>query len=93
MEFLRYLLDIPLIPDYRQVVERQFAGFIQEHGFNADQVRFLRVVKDVFIQKRRLQPVDFYIPPLSVFGMYAVDSLFSPSEIHEVLMLATKLEI
>ncbi len=54
LEFLRYLLDLDGIPDYAEIVRRQFDGYIAGHAFSADQIRFLRAVQSVFLQKRRL---------------------------------------
>ena len=51
LEFLRRLLEIEDIPDYREIVRRQFEGFMGAHPFNADQMRFLRAVQNVFLQR------------------------------------------
>ena len=61
MEFLRELLELEGIPDYAEIVRRQFEAYIAGHTeFNADQVRFLRAVQSVFLHKRRLALPDLY---------------------------------
>ncbi|MFO7634729.1 MAG: DEAD/DEAH box helicase family protein, partial [Caldilinea sp.] len=94
LEFVRALLEIDGIPDYQAIVQRQFDGFIGRHDeFNADQVRFLRAVQSVFVQQRRLARVDLYQAPLDAFGQDAVERLFAPEQVAEVLELAGQLEI
>jgi len=94
LEFVRALLEIDGIPDYQAIVQRQFDGFIGRHDeFNADQVRFLRAVQSVFVQQRRLARVDLYRAPLDAFGRDAVERLFAPAEVEEVLQLTGQLEI
>jgi type I restriction enzyme, R subunit len=60
--------------------------FLRAHH-NADQIRFLRSVQEVFLKKRSLVEADLYEPPLTVFGRYAVERFFSPQEIRELLEL------
>jgi type I restriction enzyme R subunit len=60
LAFLRHLLDLDAIPDYEEVVKRQFEDFIAKHQYNANQINFLRAVQSVFLQKRRLEVADLY---------------------------------
>jgi type I restriction enzyme R subunit len=94
LEFVRSLLEIDGIPNYHAIAQRQFDGFIGRHDeFNADQVRFLRAVQSVFVQQRRLALIDLYRTPLDAFGRDAVERLFAPEQVAEVLALAGQLEI
>lgn len=93
IEFLRAVLELDGIPDYREIVGRQFEGYIAAHPFSADQVRFLRAVQAVFLQRRRLQLTDLYDPPLTSFGHDAVDRWFSRDQVQEVLALAETLTV
>ena len=54
LAFLRHLLALDTIPDYPQVVQRGFERHIQAHNYNAEQIRFLRSVQEVFLAKRTL---------------------------------------
>ncbi|MCP4168381.1 MAG: DEAD/DEAH box helicase family protein [Chloroflexi bacterium] len=93
MEFMRELLELQGIPDYKEIVGRAFDGFVAEHQLNADQTRFLRVVQTVFLQKRHLELPDLYDPPLTRFGDDAADRLFSTEELSELLALTAHLSI
>ena len=93
LDFLRLVLAIDAIPGYRQVVQNQFQQFITAHSFNANQIRFLRAVQSVFLQKRHLALPDLYAEPLSNFGADAVDRWFSQDEVAEVLDLTHRLEL
>ena len=49
LAFLRHLLALDAIPDYTQLVQRGFDRHIQARNYNADQIRFLRSVQEVFL--------------------------------------------
>jgi type I restriction enzyme, R subunit len=93
LEFLRRLLELDSLPDYQEIVQRQFSDCIEAHPLSADQIRFLRAVQAVFTQKRRLQPADLYDPPLTAFGQDAVERWFAPAQVEEVLAFARGLEV
>jgi type I restriction enzyme R subunit len=82
---LRHLLSLDALPEYGQLVQRAFERHIAAHQYNADQIRFLRSVQEVFLKKRGLAEADLYEPPLTVFGRNAVERFFSPDEIHDLL--------
>src|SRR5207247_391304 len=67
LSFLRHILSLDAIPDYSVVVRRSFQRHIAAHNYNADQIRFLRSVQEVFLQKRKLVEADLYEPPLTIF--------------------------
>jgi type I restriction enzyme R subunit len=91
LAFLRHLLAIDAIPDYSQVVQRGFERHIQAHNYNAEQIRFLRSVQEVFLAKRTLVEADLYDPPLTNFGRNAVERFFTPPEIGDLLQLTQSL--
>ncbi len=91
LAFLRHLLALDTIPDYPQVVQRGFERHIQAHNYNAEQIRFLRSVQEVFLAKRTLVEADLYDPPLTNFGRNAVERFFTPQEIGELLHLTDSL--
>ncbi|MBD2292011.1 DEAD/DEAH box helicase family protein [Anabaena sphaerica FACHB-251] len=86
LAFLRHLLDLDAIPDYEEVVKRQFEEFIAKHQYNANQINFLRAVQSVFLQKRRLEVADLYEGALARFGKNAVDRFFSDDEVNDLLV-------
>jgi len=89
--FLRHVLDLDALPDYSVVVERSFARHIAAHQYSADQIRFLRAVQEVFLYKRQLELQDFYESPLTNFGRNAVDRLFTPAQVQEIIGLANQM--
>jgi type I restriction enzyme R subunit len=91
LAFLRHLLALDAIPDYTQVVERGFQRHIQAHNYNAEQIRFLRSVQQVFLAKRKLVEADLYDPPLTNFGRNAVERFFTPPQIGDLLQLTQSL--
>ncbi len=93
LEFLRQLLDLGSLPDYADIVRRQFADYIARNPFNANQTLFLRALQNVFIQKRRLQLADLYEPPLTSFGQDAVERWFTPEQVQDILALAERLTV
>jgi len=93
IEFLRELLELEGIPDYCEIVRRQFEGYIARRPFNGDQIRFLRAVQNVFLQKRKLEVADLYDPPLTHFGYDAVDRWFSKAQVTDMLAFVGSLTI
>ena len=89
---VRQVLDMQYLPDYKDLVARQFETYVTQHNYNADQIRFLRAVQSVFLQKRHLETADLYEPPLDMFGADAVERWFTESEIREVLELTQSLQ-
>ena len=89
--FVRQVLDLDAIPNYEAVVAAQFGNHITRHSYTGDQIRFLRAVQDVFLTKKHLVEADLYEAPLTSFGRNAVDRLFSPAEIGDLIALTEKL--
>ncbi len=93
LAFARQVLDLDELPDYADLVQRQFEAYITAHNFNADQIRFLRAVQSVFVRQHRLEAADLYEPPLTSFGVDAVDRWFSPNEIQQIMTLTQSMQI
>jgi type I restriction enzyme, R subunit len=91
--FVRDLLSLDGVPDYTEVVGRKFQEFVGRNQFNADQIRFLRAVQSLFLEKRRLALADLYdAPPLRSFGADAVERFFSEAQRRELLEFTATLE-
>lgn len=91
LAFLRYILELDAIPDYEEVVKRQFEDYIAQHQYNATQINFLRAVQNVFLQKRKLEVADLYEGVLARFGRNAVERLFSQSDVDNLLAFTEQL--
>jgi type I restriction enzyme R subunit len=85
--FIRNLLDIAALPTYAEAVESGFNEHITAHAYSADQIRFLRAVQEVFVQRHSLQEADLYDPPFTQFGRNAADRLFTPQQKQSILDL------
>ncbi len=85
LQFLRELFELEGLPDYQDIVRRQFQEYINQRPFNADQLRFLRAVENVFLQKRRLQLLDLYESPFTAFGTDAVERWFTREQVRDIL--------
>ncbi|WKZ38705.1 MAG: DEAD/DEAH box helicase family protein [Anaerolineales bacterium] len=90
---VRQVLDMQYLPDYKDLVARQFETYVTQHNYNADQIRFLRAVQSVFLQKRHLETADLYEPPLDMFGADAVERWFTEKEVEEVVEFANKMAV
>jgi len=91
---LRHVLALDAIPDYASVVAHSFEEHITSHKYTGDQIRFLRAVKDVFLSTRRLSETNLYdAPQLAAFGRNAVDRLFSPIQVEELVRLTEGLAV
>lgn len=88
---LRSLLDIAALPTYASAVAQGFDEHITAHAYSADQIRFLHAVREIFVQKHRLDEADLYDPPLTQFGRNAVDRFFTPDQRQDILGLASRL--
>jgi type I site-specific restriction endonuclease len=93
LAFVRHLFGLEGLPDYQDIVRRQFAEYIAQHPFNSDQVRFLRAVETVFLQRRRLDIADLYDPPLTQFGRDTVERWFSEAQIKDLMDFANRLTV
>jgi type I restriction enzyme, R subunit len=93
LAFVRQILELDSLPAYADVVKRQFDTFITSHTFNGDQIRFLRAVQSVFLERRRLELEDLYEPPLTNFGSDAVDKWFDENQVRELVEFASKLVV
>ncbi len=90
--FIKHILSLDAIPEYPAVVQRCFENYITDHHYTGDQILFLRAVQNVFLQKRKLVEADLYDPPLTNFGRNAVDKLFTPGDVRDLLKFTERIE-
>jgi type I restriction enzyme R subunit len=91
---LRHVLELDAIPDYASVVERSFEEHITSHRYTGNQIAFLRAVEDIFLSSRRLSESDLYdAPQLAAFGRNAVERLFSPVQVEDLVRLTEGLAV
>lgn len=86
--------DYCLYRENGEVLARQPETYIPQHNYNADQIRFLRAVQSMFLQKRHLEIADLYDAPALVgFGQDAVERWFTEKEVKEVVEFANRMTI
>jgi type I restriction enzyme R subunit len=91
---VRQVLDMQYLPDYKDLVARQFETYMTTHRYSGDQIRFLRAVQSVFLQKRHLEPADLYDAPALVgFGQDAVERWFTENEVNDMVQFANRLAV
>ncbi|WP_220593631.1 DEAD/DEAH box helicase family protein [Oscillochloris sp. ZM17-4] len=93
LEFMRQLFGIGGIPAYAEIVQRQFETYITAHPFNADQIRFLRALQSVFLNRRRIAPAELYESPFTQFGADAADRWFDPAQRADLLAFVETLTV
>jgi len=93
IEFLRQLLELEDIPDYADIVRRQFQTFIAAHSFNANQILFLRTLQSVLAQKHRVTWADLYVQPFTNLGANAVERWFTFDQADEIMAFAETLAV
>ena len=94
LAFLRHILALEGLPDYDAVVSHAFETRLAAHPYNADQIRFLRVVQEVFLRQRGLSRADLYdAPALKRLGQEAADRFFSQPEIDDLLDFTRRLQL
>ncbi len=93
IEFLRQLLEVEDIPDYADIVRRQFQTFIADHSFSANQILFLRTLQNVLAHKHHVTWADLYAQPFTNLGANAVDRWFTFDQADEIMAFAETLAI
>jgi type I restriction enzyme, R subunit len=92
LAFLRNLLGLKGLPDYADILDRQFAEYMARGGFSGDQVRFLRAVQNTLAQRKHLDKADLYEDPFTTFGHDAVERLFTSEQIDDMMNFVDRLE-
>ena len=65
--FLRQLLDVKNLPDPEEMIKQEFDKYVidrNEH-YNAEQIKFLRLLREVFVRAKHIELKDFAKHPLT----------------------------
>lgn len=92
LAFMRFMFDLDGVPDYTEIVTRQFDEFGRIHHLNAMQTTFLRTMREQFVRRRKLQLEDLYDPPFDRMRP-DVDELFSADQLSAIELLTQELTI
>ncbi len=95
VEFMKKILGLYQLPDYKQQIEESFKTFIIELNekkvLSADQINFLRSLQTVFLAKQHIEYRDFFEPPLTNIESAPLP-LFDKEQLQELLQFCTTLE-
>ncbi|KPV47879.1 hypothetical protein SE17_41080, partial [Kouleothrix aurantiaca] len=93
LEFMRQVWELSGIPDYADIVRRQFEHFATSQNFTGDQLRFLTTLRDVFLSRRRLTLNDLFVAPMDSFGMDAADRFFTEAQQQHIVAFVNTLTV
>jgi type I restriction enzyme R subunit len=92
VQFIKAMLGLYSFPEPKKLIEEAFKTYmISRSDLNADQMRFLITLKNVFAQKKHIEMVDFYEAPFTNIGK-APRPLFKEEELKELVVLCNRIE-
>ena len=90
-QFIKYVLGLYEFPSYEDECANAFDGFIKEHeDWNADQVLFVRTVKNTIAQRGKVEVSDLYEEPFARIG--TPNKLFEEDDVEDIIMVCKTLE-
>jgi type I restriction enzyme R subunit len=91
-KFIKAILGLYKFPEPQKIIGEAFNTYmIERSDLNADQIRFLITLKNVFIQKKHIEVADFYEAPFTNIGK-APKPLFNDDELREIVAICSRLE-
>lgn len=95
IQFLKSILGKYKFPNAKELINESFQTYVVERNnknpLSAEQIRFLRTVKNVFAQKKHIEYTDLFEPPFTQFGADAATRLFSEEELQEIIDIYNKI--
>lgn len=90
--FLRDILNLKDLPDPQEMIKWEFEKLIVENNkeYNAEQIKFLRLLEKFFAYNKHLTPKDFTVHPLSEEN--PLDK-FSSGQLKEIVKEVEKIRI
>ncbi|PIZ13674.1 MAG: type I restriction endonuclease subunit R [Elusimicrobia bacterium CG_4_10_14_0_8_um_filter_37_32] len=96
-QFIKFVLGIYKFPEPEDLINESFNTYIVERNnrtpLTAEQIRFLRTVKNVFAKKKHIEYNDFFEPPFTSFGTDAAVRLFDENELKEIVGIFNSIRI
>ncbi|MEK6982499.1 MAG: DEAD/DEAH box helicase family protein [Candidatus Micrarchaeota archaeon] len=93
VQFVKHLIGLYQFPDSKVRIEEAFRTFIVEKNyFNSDQVRFLRTLQTVFVNRKHIEVKDFYVAPFTNLGTKVPIPLFNNEQLGEIISFCNELE-
>jgi type I restriction enzyme R subunit len=89
IQFIKSILDKYKFPDPEELINSSFQTYIIERNnkdpLSAEQIVFLRAVKNVFNQKKHIEYEDLFEPPFTQLGTDAATRLFKEDELKKII--------
>jgi type I restriction enzyme R subunit len=90
-QFIKYVLGLYDFPSYEDECANAFDAFIKEHeDWNANQVLFVRTVKNTIAQRGKVEVSDLYEAPFDRIG--TPNKLFEEDDVEDIIMVCKTLE-
>jgi len=91
LHFIKYILGLYEFPNFEQECASAFDGFINEHEeYSADQVLFVRTVKNTISKKGQMERSDLSAPPFDRIQPY--HKLFKEEDVEDIMIICNTLE-
>ena len=90
VEFIKHILGLQKLPDREEKIRDAFNTYLVEKNLTANQILFLRVVLQVFLQEKEITMEKFFNYPFTNIPG-APTPLFSKQELKEIIRLCEKL--
>jgi len=94
VQFVKSILGHYRFPNSLELVQQSFDTYVKERDaqnpLSADQVRFLRTIKNVFAEKKHIEYSDLFEPPFTMFGSEAALRLFTENELKDIVNIFNK---
>jgi type I restriction enzyme R subunit len=90
--FLRQILDLKDLPDPQEMIKNEFEKLIVENNkdYNAEQIKFLRLLEKFFAFNKHLTPKDLTVHPLEDENPF---DKFGQSQLKEIIKLVEMIRI
>jgi type I restriction enzyme R subunit len=97
IQFIKSILGKYKFPDAEELINGSFNTYVVERNnrsaLSAEQIRFLRVVKNIFAQKKHIEYNNLFDPPFTQFGTDAATRLFSEEELLEIINIFNEIPV
>ena len=93
IDFIKHILKLDELRNMDEVIHEEFRLFaIRNAHFSADQLTFIRMLENVFIDRRQIQEDDLYEYPFKNLGSTVPEPMFKDYEIRNMITMCEKLE-
>jgi len=97
VQFIKSILGKYKFPDTKELINESFNTYVVERNngnpLSAEQIRFLRTVRNVFTQKKHIEYNDLFEPPFTQFGIDAATRLFPEEELREIVGIFSSIKV